>query len=100
MKAIRATLTTSQPVITEDEFQTMFYKIDDLHEVHTEFLNELKNKTSQLTSNGDIYVGEVFKKLASIFLLINIIYISVKIVILYYINILGWSYTFIWCIFT
>lgn len=62
MKAIRATLTTSQPVISEEEFQTMFYKIDDLHEVHTEFLNKLNEKVEK--EDSDLCVGEIFKRLA------------------------------------
>ncbi|PSN30679.1 hypothetical protein C0J52_20850 [Blattella germanica] len=42
MKAIKATLTTSQPVISEDEFSTMFYKIPELHALHQNFLDGLK----------------------------------------------------------
>ena len=65
MKAIRATLTTSQPVISEEDFQTMFFKIEDLHEVHGEFLNELKTKQSQQLPDGlELCVGDVFLKLA------------------------------------
>lgn len=64
MKAIRATLTTSAPVISEEEFQTMFYKIDDLHAVHTEFLANLRDRVDR--NNGtDVCVGEIFKRLAS-----------------------------------
>lgn len=63
MKAIRATLTTSQPVISEEEFQTMFFKIDDLHEVHTSFLRSLQEKVEH--DDTDLYVGEIFKRLAS-----------------------------------
>jgi hypothetical protein len=61
MKAIRATLTTSQPVIYEDDFQTMFYKIEELNNVHSKFLNELKEKQK---NDGDIQVGSLFKGLA------------------------------------
>lgn len=63
MKAIRATLTTSQPVISEEEFQTVFYKIDDLHEVHTTFLGALQEQLQR--DDSDLYVGEIFKRLAS-----------------------------------
>lgn len=62
MKAIKATLTTSQPVISEEEFQTMFFKIDELYTVHTRFLNALRQKVSQ--GQGDILVGESFRELA------------------------------------
>lgn len=61
MKAIRATLTTSQPVISEDDFQTMFFKIEELNAVHSKFLNELKEKQK---NEGDIQVGVLFKGLA------------------------------------
>ncbi|XP_037026256.1 active breakpoint cluster region-related protein isoform X2 [Bradysia coprophila] len=61
MKAIKATLTTSQPVISEEEFQTMFFKIDELYTVHTRFLSALRQKVSQV---GDILVGETFRELA------------------------------------
>ena len=62
MKAIRATLTTSQPVISEDDFHTMFFKIEELNNVHGKFLADLKEK--QRTQVEDIQVGELFKSLA------------------------------------
>lgn len=65
MKAIRATLTTSQPVISEQEFQTMFFKIDELFSVHTRFLNNLRQKVAQDSGGGsEICVGETFRELA------------------------------------
>lgn len=63
MKAIRATLTTSQPVISEDDFQTMFFKIDELNNVHNKFLAELKEKQKK-HPDSDIQVGDLFKNLA------------------------------------
>ncbi|XP_058443873.1 active breakpoint cluster region-related protein isoform X2 [Malaya genurostris] len=65
MKAIRATLTTSQPVISEEEFQTIFFKIEELHEVHSDFLNELKAKQQPLPEGEELCVGEVFRRLAA-----------------------------------
>lgn len=62
MKAIRATLTTSQPVINEDDFQKIFFKIEDLHSFHTKFLSDLKEKVK--TRCDDVRVGELFKNLA------------------------------------
>lgn len=61
MKAIRATLTTSQPVITQDEFETIFFKIDELHRVHTDFLRDLRKRCG---AQGDMCVGEPFRMLA------------------------------------
>lgn len=63
MKAIRATLTTSQPVISEDDFQTMFFKIEELNTVHNKFLGDLKEKQKN-NPDGDIQVGVLFKGLA------------------------------------
>ncbi|XP_059617838.1 active breakpoint cluster region-related protein isoform X2 [Phlebotomus argentipes] len=62
MKAIKATLTTSQPVISDEEFQTMFFKIEELHAVHTDFLAELRAKAAQ--QEDDICIGDTFKKMA------------------------------------
>lgn len=62
MKAIRATLTTSRPVISEKEFQTMFFKIDDLYVVHTAFLSALQEKIAK--DSPDIHIGGPFEELA------------------------------------
>lgn len=61
-RAIHATLDTSQPVIKEEEENTIFFKIDELYAAHTDFLSLLKQKASQ--ESGDILVGDAFKRLA------------------------------------
>lgn len=61
MKAIRATLTTSQPVISEEEFGTMFYKIPELHALHRDFLEGLRKKSEKWDNRTAI--GEHFKVL-------------------------------------
>lgn len=63
MKAIRATLTTSQPVISDDDFQTVFFKIEELNTVHSKFLTDLKDKQKN-NPDKDIKIGELFKSLA------------------------------------
>lgn len=63
MKAIRATLTTSQPVISEEEFGTMFYKIPELHAIHQTFLEGLRKKMEKWDSKTT--VGEQFKVMGS-----------------------------------
>lgn len=65
MKAIRATLTTSQPVITQDEFATMFYKIDELFDLHTQFLGKLRAQLGAADAGVDICVGDTFRELAA-----------------------------------
>lgn len=62
MKAMAATLTTSRPVISKNELQTMFFKVEELHEVHTEFLSSLKGKVAMETK--DLCIGESFEELA------------------------------------
>uniref|UniRef100_A0A0A1XHH4 Breakpoint cluster region protein n=1 Tax=Zeugodacus cucurbitae TaxID=28588 RepID=A0A0A1XHH4_ZEUCU len=64
-RAIHATLGTSQPVIKEEEENTIFFKIDELYDVHTQFLNDLK--TIAAHEGGDILIGEPFKRLADSF---------------------------------
>ncbi|XP_017030515.1 active breakpoint cluster region-related protein isoform X3 [Drosophila kikkawai] len=64
-KAIHATLNTSQPVIKEEEENTIFFKIDELYELHTGFLNDLKTIVSH--EGGDVLIGEPFRRLADMF---------------------------------
>lgn len=65
MKAIRSTLDTSQPVITKDEFETIFFKIDELHRLHTDFLRDLRSRCVANAARGDICVGEPFREMAA-----------------------------------
>ncbi|XP_043949098.1 active breakpoint cluster region-related protein isoform X3 [Drosophila biarmipes] len=64
-KAIHATLNTSQPVIKEEEENTIFFKIDELHDLHTAFLSDLKTIVSH--EGGDVLIGEPFRRLADMF---------------------------------
>ncbi|EFA00987.1 active breakpoint cluster region-related protein [Tribolium castaneum] len=62
MKALQATLTTSQRIITETELNTIFYKIPELYGVHSSFLEVLKNHVEKNDNSGK--TGECFKNLA------------------------------------
>lgn len=62
-KALKATLTTSQPMISPDDFSTVFYRIAELHATHTQFLNGLKERSTHLDASAAI--GDLFKTLAS-----------------------------------
>ncbi|XP_017048271.1 active breakpoint cluster region-related protein isoform X2 [Drosophila ficusphila] len=64
-KAIHATLNTSQPVIKEEEENTIFFKIDELYNLHTDFLRDLKTIVSH--EGGDVLIGEPFRRLAEMF---------------------------------
>nr|CAD7392837.1 unnamed protein product [Timema cristinae] len=63
MKAIKATLTTSQPVITEEEFNTMFYKIPELYALHHNFLEGLKKRAHNW--DGRLTIGDHFRIMCS-----------------------------------
>jgi hypothetical protein len=60
MKAIHATLSTSQRIVTETELNTIFYKIPELHNLHSKFLEALKKHTEK----WDNKIGDCFKTLA------------------------------------
>ncbi|XP_022919378.1 active breakpoint cluster region-related protein isoform X2 [Onthophagus taurus] len=60
-KAFNATLNTSQPVLTEKELETIFFKIEQLHTIHSNFLDNLR-RHSQKRENTKI--GDCFKNIA------------------------------------
>lgn len=59
MKAINSTVNTSQPVISQEDFNTIFYKIPDLYKLHQDFLDDLKKKLD--TWDNKTTIGEQFK---------------------------------------
>ncbi|XP_075154378.1 rho GTPase activating protein at 1A isoform X3 [Haematobia irritans] len=61
-KAIHATLATSQPVIKEEEENTIFFMIEKLYESHSVFLSDLKTLVAH--EGGDVLIGETFKRLS------------------------------------
>ena len=62
MKALKATLTTSQPVISPDDFSTVFYRIPDLYNAHKEFLDGLKEQTTENSPSSNT-IGDLFQTL-------------------------------------
>ncbi|CAL8077876.1 unnamed protein product [Orchesella dallaii] len=58
MKALKATLATSKPVLSTDEFNIIFYKIPELFGIHQKFLAGLQHKSSKTS------VGMHFENLA------------------------------------
>ncbi|KAI4471199.1 breakpoint cluster region protein bcr [Holotrichia oblita] len=60
MKAFRATVQSSQPVLSDAEFQTIFYKIPELHVLHSNFLENLKRHSTK----WDTKIGDCFKNMA------------------------------------
>lgn len=65
MKPLKATATTSQPVLTIQQIETIFYKIQDIYEIHKEFYDNLCPKVQQWDSQ--VTMGHLFQKLVSLF---------------------------------
>jgi breakpoint cluster region protein len=63
MKAMKVTLSTPQPVIPKEDFDVIFYKIPDLHDLHFTFHENLKRQVERF--NGTETIGHNFKMLAS-----------------------------------
>ncbi|XP_060060079.1 active breakpoint cluster region-related protein isoform X3 [Erinaceus europaeus] len=61
MKPLKATATTSQPVLTIQQIETIFYKIQDIYEIHKEFYDNLCPKVQQWDSQ--VTMGHLFQKL-------------------------------------
>lgn len=63
MKPLKATATTSQPVLTVQQIEIIFYKIQDLYEIHKEFYDSLCPKVQNWDSG--VTLGHLFQKLVS-----------------------------------
>ncbi|KAG8224078.1 hypothetical protein J437_LFUL001155 [Ladona fulva] len=63
MKAIKATIGTSQPVISEEDFRTIFYKVPELYALHSNFLEGLQKCMQNW--DGHVSIGEHFCVMAS-----------------------------------
>ena len=66
MKALKATLDLSQPVISPDDFSTVFYRIPELHAAHSAFLHGLKTQAAATSWDGRKTIGDLFRMLVSI----------------------------------
>lgn len=63
MRPLKATATTSQPVLTIQQVDTIFYKIQDIFEIHKEFYDALLPSIQQWDEK--VTVGHLFQKLVS-----------------------------------
>ncbi|XP_059213781.1 breakpoint cluster region protein isoform X2 [Centropristis striata] len=63
MKPLKAAATTSQPVLTVAQIETIFFKVPELYEVHREFYDGLLPRVQQWSHHQR--VGDLFQKLAS-----------------------------------
>lgn len=64
MRPLKATATTSQPVLTIQQVDTIFYKIRDIFEIHKEFYDALLPSIQQWDEK--VTVGHLFQKLVSL----------------------------------
>nr|XP_015802359.2 breakpoint cluster region protein isoform X1 [Nothobranchius furzeri] len=79
MKALRASARTSQPVLSSQEVQTVFYQVPELRDVHQSFCSGLKDRLNAQSQtelgtdeeaglkcrNFDLEVGDLFLKLVN-----------------------------------
>ncbi|XP_026174895.1 active breakpoint cluster region-related protein isoform X2 [Mastacembelus armatus] len=79
MKALRASAGTSQPVLTSQEVQTVFYQVPELRDLHQSFYSSLKARLSdhdqadpspdgkaELSHKGfELLVGDLFLKMVN-----------------------------------
>uniref|UniRef100_A0AAQ4NZN0 BCR activator of RhoGEF and GTPase n=1 Tax=Gasterosteus aculeatus aculeatus TaxID=481459 RepID=A0AAQ4NZN0_GASAC len=63
MKPLKAAATTSQPVLTLAQIETIFFKVPELYEIHREFYDGLFPRVQQWGHHQR--VGDLFQKLAS-----------------------------------
>ncbi|KAF7656568.1 hypothetical protein LDENG_00039160 [Lucifuga dentata] len=63
MKPLRAAATTSQPMLTIQQIETIFFKVPELHEIHKDFYDALLPRVRDWSHQQ--CVGDLFQKLAS-----------------------------------
>ena len=64
MKAMKVTLSTDQPFIPKEDFEVIFYRVPELHELHLTFHDSLKKLVDRWDEAKE-NVGHTFKMLAS-----------------------------------
>ncbi|XP_051829347.1 breakpoint cluster region protein isoform X1 [Antechinus flavipes] len=63
MKPLKAAATTSQPVLTGQQIETIFFNVPELYEIHKEFYDGLGPRVERWSQQQQ--VGDLFQKLAS-----------------------------------
>uniref|UniRef100_A0A8C1H9V5 Uncharacterized protein n=1 Tax=Cyprinus carpio carpio TaxID=630221 RepID=A0A8C1H9V5_CYPCA len=61
MKPLKAAATTSQPMLTLQQIETIFFKVPELHEIHKDFYDGLLPRVQQWSHRQ--CVGDLFQKL-------------------------------------
>lgn len=65
MKPLKAAATTSQPVLSIQQIETIFFKVPELYEIHKEFYDSLLPRVQQWSHHQR--VGDLFQKQVSHF---------------------------------
>ncbi|XP_016118034.1 breakpoint cluster region protein-like [Sinocyclocheilus grahami] len=63
MKPLKAAATTSQPMLTLQQIETIFFKVPELHEIHKDFYDGLLPRVQQWSHSQ--CVGDLFQKLSN-----------------------------------
>ncbi|PWA18457.1 hypothetical protein CCH79_00009895, partial [Gambusia affinis] len=63
MKPLKAAATTSQPMLTIQQIETIFFNVPELHEIHKDFYDALLPRVQDWSHQQ--CVGDLFQKLAS-----------------------------------
>lgn len=61
MKPLRAAATTSQPVLSLQQIETIFFKVPELHQIHKDFYDRLLPRVQAWSQQQS--VGDLFQKL-------------------------------------
>uniref|UniRef100_A0A8C6WZD3 Si:dkey-91m11.5 n=1 Tax=Neogobius melanostomus TaxID=47308 RepID=A0A8C6WZD3_9GOBI len=61
MKPLRAAATTSQPMLTVQQIETIFFKVPEMHEIHRDFYDALLPRVQDWSQQQ--CVGDLFQKL-------------------------------------
>lgn len=61
MKPLRAAATTSQPVLSLQQIETIFFKVPELHQIHKDFYDGLLPRVQAWSQQQS--VGDLFQKL-------------------------------------
>ena len=61
MKPLHATISTSQPVMSSQDYETAFYRVKELHNLHSDFYSALKPRIDSWTCETE--VGDIFGKM-------------------------------------
>jgi len=76
MKPLKATIGTSQPVMSAQDFDTLFFRVPELHNLHADFYATLKPRLD--TWSADTNVGDLFKRLVREYISVILLGLKIK----------------------